>query len=243
MGGMTIMGLATLPPGGPLERVRARVLVATAAAHVNAAAKRVLKVYCSPSWSSPVITRALRTTNGFHRFVREDFLRPQKPGPGPDGAPPPTPSPACNPAVRRRFLPEHVRDRTCSSARLRPSPASRRFPTTVLVGVLRPAYILPLHRAWEIVNEIEGARLVTLDKRAHAPAGGPRRGDRRDSSGPSGLTEGLALRLGASWSTRSAFGPPVPAMQGLQLGPPIRRPVAVGIHVAGIHRSPPGGCP
>ena len=157
MGGMTVMGFATYRQAVLNERVRALVLVATAAAHVNAAAKQSSKVTAA-FLGSPVITRALRTTNGY-RFVRGTFglnpVRAQMELTADTFA-------ACNPAVRAGFFLGMSEMNLLISE---PAISSISVPTTVMVGS-RDRLTIP-HRAWEIVNEIEGARLVTLDKRGH----------------------------------------------------------------------------
>jgi pimeloyl-ACP methyl ester carboxylesterase len=154
MGGMTIMSLATHRPEVLKARARALVLVATAAADNGMPSAQAERLAVSLI-TSPVVSRALRSSRG-HHFVRNAF--------GVD------PVRAhldltrnlfgdCDGSVRGGYL------RSMSSMNLLEGIASVDIPTTVMVGS-RDRLTVPA-RAHQIVAAIPGARLVTLENRGH----------------------------------------------------------------------------
>jgi non-heme chloroperoxidase len=154
MGGMTIMALATYRPAVLAERVRAVVLVSTAAADMSVGSAG-LDRFASRLVGSPLLSRTMRTANG-HRFVRGVF------GAGPM----PTHMDLtrtlfadCDPRVRGGFL------TALSSMNLLEGIATIEVPTTVVIG--SRDRLTPLARSRTMVDTIPGARLVTLPDRGH----------------------------------------------------------------------------
>jgi non-heme chloroperoxidase len=154
MGGMTIMSLATHRPEVFKERVKATVLVATAAANVGDRSAQAARV-ASAMIASPVVTRALQSRNG-HVFVRSAFgdspvrshmdLTRELFG-------------GCHGTVRGDFL------ASFATMDLLEGIATIDVPTTVIVGT-RDALTVP-KKADQIVSTVPGARLVTLQNRGH----------------------------------------------------------------------------
>jgi pimeloyl-ACP methyl ester carboxylesterase len=154
MGGFTIMSLATHRPEVFKARVKAVVLVATAATAVG------LGGPASPSLaaaviSSPFVTRALRSRNG-HLLVRSAF----------GGQPVRSHMELtrdifanCDPKVRGDFV------LAFATMDLLEGIANIDVPTTVMVGT-RDTLTLP-KKADQMVATIPGSRLVTLKGKGH----------------------------------------------------------------------------
>jgi pimeloyl-ACP methyl ester carboxylesterase len=154
MGGMTIMSLATHRPEVLAARARAIVLVATAASNQGVGSAQAER-FAASVIASPVVTRALRTSNG-HRFVRNVF------GVDPVRAHMDLTRDLfadCTGSVRGGFL------SSMATMNLTEGIATIDLPTTVLVGS-RDRLTVPA-RADEMVAGIRGARLVTLPNRGH----------------------------------------------------------------------------
>jgi pimeloyl-ACP methyl ester carboxylesterase len=154
MGGMTIMALAAYRPEILTERVRAIVLVATAAADMGSG-PAVAEWFAGALISSPAVSLALHSTAG-NRFVRGVF--------GDDFVPSHmdltrTLFARTAPRVRAGFL------HAMSTMNLLEGIATIRLPTTVMVGT-RDRLTAPA-RAAQMVAAIPGARLVTLPGRGH----------------------------------------------------------------------------
>jgi pimeloyl-ACP methyl ester carboxylesterase len=153
MGGMTIMGLATFRPEDLTAHAKALVLVATAAADLSLSSQ--VDRYTTALMASPVVARALRSSNG-HRFVRGAF-----------GVDPVyahldltrTLFADVDPSVRSGYF------ASMNSMNLLQGIAAIELPTTVLVGS-RDRLTAPA-RANQMVSAILGARLVTLPGRGH----------------------------------------------------------------------------
>jgi non-heme chloroperoxidase len=154
MGGMTIMALATHRPEVLVARARAIVLVATAASNQGVGSLQAER-FAASLIASPVVTRALRSTQG-HRFVRNVF------GVDPVRAHMDLTRDLfaeCHGSVRGGFL------SAMASMNLTEGIATIDMPTTVVVGS-RDRLTVPA-RADELVAGIPGARLVTLANRGH----------------------------------------------------------------------------
>jgi pimeloyl-ACP methyl ester carboxylesterase len=154
MGGMTIMALATYQPEVLVQRARAIVLVATAAADLSVGLAQFDSVLARIV-GSPLLSRALRDSNG-NRLVRGAF--------GADPLPAHldltrTLFAGSDPSVRAGFL------RALSAMNLLEGIASIEVPTTVLVG--SHDRFTPLAQSKNMVKAIPGARLVTLQGRGH----------------------------------------------------------------------------
>jgi pimeloyl-ACP methyl ester carboxylesterase len=154
MGGMTIMALATYRPEVLVERARALVLVATAAADMGSG-PAVAEWFAGALISSPAVSLALHSTVG-HRFVRGVF--------GGDSVRSHidltrTLFADTAPRVRAGFL------HAMSTMNLLEGIATIRLPTTVMVGS-RDRLTAPT-RAAQMVAAIPGARLVTLPVLGH----------------------------------------------------------------------------
>jgi pimeloyl-ACP methyl ester carboxylesterase len=154
MGGMTIMALATHRPEVLAQRVRALVLVATAAADMGAGAP-LAEWAAAGLISSPAVALALRSGAG-HRFVRgvfgDDPVRSHVDLTGALFA-------DTVPHVRAGFM------RAMIAMNLLEGIGTIRVPTTVMVGS-RDRLTAPV-RASQLVAAIPGAHLVTLPGRGH----------------------------------------------------------------------------
>ena len=154
MGGMTIMSLATYRPESLKERVKATVLVATAASSVGDRSPRSVQ-WAGAMVASPLVTRAMRARNG-HVFVRGVF------GVDPVRAHMELTRDlfaGCHGSVRGDFLV------SLAAMNLLEGIAAMDVPTTVMVGS-RDTLTVP-RKADEIVSTVPGARLVVLKDRGH----------------------------------------------------------------------------
>jgi pimeloyl-ACP methyl ester carboxylesterase len=154
MGGMTIMSLATYRPEVMTARIRALVLVATAAADMGSG-PLFAERFAAGLISSPAVSLALRSPAG-HRFVRgvfgEEPLRSHVDLTG-------TLFAGTVPSVRAGFM------LAMSAMNLLEGIGTIHIPTTVMVGS-RDRLTAPA-RAAQMVAAIPGARLVTLPGRGH----------------------------------------------------------------------------
>jgi pimeloyl-ACP methyl ester carboxylesterase len=154
MGGMTIMSLATHRPDVLKERVKATVLVSTAATDLGSGSAQGMRL-ATALVASPVVSRAMQSRYG-HVLVRSSF------GENPVRAHLDLTRDlfgGTHGAVRSDFL------SSMSTMDLREGAATIEVPTTVMVGA-RDALTLP-KKADQIVATIPGARLVTLPNRGH----------------------------------------------------------------------------
>jgi non-heme chloroperoxidase len=154
LGGMTIMSLATYRPEVLVERARALVLVATAAADLGSG-PQLAERFAAGFIASPAVSLALRSPAG-HRFVRGVF------GTDPVRAHMDLTRSLfaeTAPQVRAGFL------SAMSTMDLLEGIATIGIPTTVVIGSLdrltHPA------RSDQMVAAIPGSRLVTLPGRGH----------------------------------------------------------------------------
>ncbi|HTU39921.1 MAG TPA: alpha/beta fold hydrolase, partial [Acidimicrobiales bacterium] len=154
MGGMTIMSLATHRPEVFQDRVKAAVLVATAATAMSGQSARSARV-AGAVISSPMLSRAMRSRNG-HVLVRGVF------GANPERSHIDLTRQLfadCHGPVRGDFL------LSFSTMDLLEGIATIDVPTTVMVGS-RDTLTVPA-KADQMVSTIPGARLVTLGDRGH----------------------------------------------------------------------------
>jgi pimeloyl-ACP methyl ester carboxylesterase len=154
MGGMTIMSLATYRPDVLIERARAIVLVATAAADIGVGPPGAER-FAATLIGSPAVARVLRSPNGY-RFVRGVF------GDDPVQAQMDLTRNLFAdtvPAVRAGFL------SAMYTMNLLEGIATIGIPTTVIVGS-RDRLTSPA-RSNQMLGAIPGSRLVTLPGRGH----------------------------------------------------------------------------